>query len=159
MAVGETARCSGKGAWEKSINGGLEPKTAYVLDNGHTYVTDAGGRVNAVVGDLDLTRMDRNTYQQCATGKCGNPGDQGGHLIAATLGGAGERINLVPQAATLNNGPWKVMENEFKAALDAGKKVSVKIEVGYPPGGGVRPNEFFVTAVIGGVTREFPFRQ
>ena len=99
-----------------------------------------------MVGDLDLKKMNRNTYQQCVTGKCGDAGDQGGHLIAATLGGAGDRINLVPQAATLNNGPWKTMENEFKAALDAGKTVSVKIEVRYPPGSGVRPNAFLVEA-------------
>lgn len=94
--------------------------------------------------------MDRNTYQQCVTGKCGDIGDQGGHLIAATLGGAGDRINLVPQAATLNNGPWKAMENEFKAALDAGKKVSIKIEVGYPAAGGVRPESFRVISTING---------
>ncbi|MEO8121766.1 MAG: DNA/RNA non-specific endonuclease [Rhodoferax sp.] len=126
-----------------------------MLDNGHTYVTDANGRVNAVVGELDLTKMDRNPYQQCVTGKCGDIGDQGGHLIAATLGGAGDRINLVPQAATLNNGAWKVMENEFKAALDAGKTVSIKIDVGYPPGGGTRPNSFLVDATIDGK----PFRR
>ncbi|MEO8121764.1 MAG: DNA/RNA non-specific endonuclease [Rhodoferax sp.] len=122
-----------------------------MLDNGHTYVTDANGRVNAVVGELDLTKMDRNPYQQCVTGKCGDIGDQGGHLIAATLGGAGDRINLVPQAATLNNGPWKTMENELKTAIAAGQKVSIKIDVGYPPGGGVRPDAFKVTAVIDGV--------
>jgi hypothetical protein len=103
--------------------------------------------------------MDRNTCQQCATGQCSNPGDQGGHLIAATIGGAGERINLVPQAATLNNGPWRVMENEFKAAIEDGKKVSVKIEVGYPPGGGVRPSAFLVEATFGGVTKRYPFTQ
>lgn len=64
--------------------------------------------------------------------------------------GAGARINLVPQAATLNNGPWKAMENEFKTALDAGKNVSIKLEVGYPPGGGVRPSEFRVTSTVDG---------
>lgn len=42
------------------------------------------------------------------------------------------------------------MENEFKAAIESGKKVSIKIDVGYPPGGGVRPNEFVVTAMIDG---------
>ena len=139
-----------KGSWERTINGVLEPRTAYVLDNGHTYVTDTAGRVNAVVADLDLLKMDRNPYQQCTTGHCGNAGDQGGHLIAATLGGAGDRVNLVPQAATLNNGPWKAMENEFKAALDGGKSVSIKIDVGYPPGGGVRPSEFVVTSMVDG---------
>ena len=80
-------------------------------------------------------------------------------MIAATLGGAGDRINLVPQAATLNNGPWKAMENEFKAAIESGKKVSIKIDVGYPPGGGARPSTFLVEANIGGVTKRYPFTQ
>jgi filamentous hemagglutinin len=154
-----TVNVGSKGSWEKAVNGGLEPKAAYVLDNGHTYVTDTSGRVNAVVGELDLKKMDRNTYQQCVAGKCGDIGDQGGHLIAATLGGAGDRINLVPQSATLNNGPWKTMENEFKAAIESGKKVSIKIDVGYPPGGGVRPNEFKVFATIDGVVVPYRFTQ
>jgi filamentous hemagglutinin len=129
-----------KGYWDKAINGGLEPNAAYVLDNGHTYVTDTSGRVNAVVGDLELKKMERNTYQQCVTGKCGDVGDQGGYLIAATLGGAGDRINLVPQSATLNNGAWKTTENEFKAAIELGRKVSIKIDAGYPPGVGAGPD-------------------
>ena len=142
-----------KGSWERAINGVLEPKTAYVLDNGHAYVTDASGRVNSVVANLDALKMDRNTYQQAITGAAGAAGDQGGHLIAATLGGAGDRINLVPQAATLNNGAWKAMENEYKAALEAGRNVSIKVEVAYPPGGGVRPDAFRVTATLDGKTQ------
>lgn len=35
--------------------------------------------------------MDRNGYQQARTGKCGNVGDDGGHLIASSLGGAGDQ--------------------------------------------------------------------
>ncbi len=139
-----------KSNWDKSINSNLEANTAYVLDNGHAYITDAGGRVKEVTGDLNLTAMDRNLYQQCTTGKCGNAGDEGGHLIASSLGGAGDKINIVPQAAILNRGPWKAMENELRSALDAGKEVKVKIDIGYPTGGGSRPSEFIVTAVIDG---------
>ncbi len=72
-------------------------------------------------------------------------------MIAAALGGSGDRINLVPQAATLNNGAWKAMENEFKIALDTGKKVTIKIEVGYPAGNGLKPSEFRVLASIDGI--------
>ncbi len=86
-------------------------------------------------------------------------GDEGGHLIAASLGGAGDRINIVPQAATLNRGDWRSMEDEFRAALREGKTVNVSIEVAYPPNGGVRPSEFFVTAVIDGVETTKRFRQ
>lgn len=103
--------------------------------------------------------MDRNGYQQCTTGKCGNPGDEGGHLIASSLGGAGDKINIVPQAQLLNRGDWKAMENSLRKELEAGKKVTVKIEVGYPTVGGVRPNEFRVTAIVNGEEIPFKFTQ
>ncbi len=153
------ASAGSKNNWDRAINGQLEPKAVYKLDNGHQYITDASGRVSAVEGKLSLTTMDRNTYQQCATGKCGNVGDDGGHLIASSLGGAGDRINIVPQASTLNRGDWKAMENELRNELKDGKSVSVKIDVGYPAGSGVRPNEFQVFANIGGKIKEFKFTQ
>lgn len=42
------------------------------------------------------------------------------------------------------------MERELAGYLKEGKSVSVKIEVGYPSGGGARPNEFFVSAIVDG---------
>ena len=40
--------------------------------------------------------MDRNKNQQRNAGKAENAtGDDGGHLIASSLGGAGDRINMV----------------------------------------------------------------
>lgn len=139
-----------KGAWDRAINGELKGNSAYLLDNGHTYVTDSAGRVTQVEGSLDLSTMDRNTYQQCMMGKCGNVGDEGGHLIAASLGGAGDKINIVPQAATLNRGDWKAMENSLRDDLAAGKQVSVSIEVVYPFDGGLRPSSFVVTSFADG---------
>nr|WP_243667226.1 hemagglutinin repeat-containing protein [Pseudomonas brassicae] len=152
----ERVQAGSKGNWDKTVNGDLKPKTAYELNNGHTYVTDASGRVNSVEGQLSLTTMDRNPYQQCKVGHCGNAGDDGGHLIASSLGGAGDKINMVPQAAKLNRGDWKRMENEMRTALQSGQTVSVKIDIGYPPTGGVRPNEFTVLATIDG--RVVPYR-
>jgi hypothetical protein len=148
-----------KNNWDKAINGQLDPNKTYQLNNGHAYQTDASGRVAKVEGELSLTTMDRNNYQQCTTGKCGNPGDEGGHLIASSLGGAGDKINIVPQAQLLNRGDWKAMENTLRKELDAGKKVTVTIEVGYPSAAGARPNTFFVTAIIDGEPRYFPFDQ
>ncbi len=154
----ERVSAGSKGDWDKAINGQLKPRTAYQLDNGHTYVTDANGRVSSVEGNLSLSRMDRNEYQQGCVSKCGNAGDDGGHLIAASLGGAGDRINIVPQEAILNRGEWRAMENDFRKALKDGNSVSVKIDVGYPSGGG-RPSEFKVIALIDGVRKEFKFQQ
>jgi filamentous hemagglutinin len=63
----------------------------------------------------------------------------------------------------LNNGAWKAMEKQLADALKAGKSVSVKVDVGYPAGGGLRPNQFNVTATIieNGipVIKRFPFKQ
>lgn len=148
-----------KGNWDRAVNGDLKPHTAYELSNGHTYITDASGRVSSVEGKLDLTKMERNKYQQCKVGHCGDPGDDGGHLIASSLGGAGDKINIVPQASTLNRGDWKAMENSLRKDLEAGKSVSVKVEVKYPPSDGVRPSEFRVLATIDGKLVPFRFEQ
>ena len=152
-----------RGNWDPTINTGttgtLAPRTAYMLDNGHTYVTDGSGRVKEVTGNLSPNKMDRNEYQQGCAGRSGCAGDDGGHLIASSLGGAGDRINIVPQASTLNRQDWKVMENFFRSELEAGKTVNVKIDVGYPASGGVRPSEFRVLATINGVTVPFRFTQ
>jgi filamentous hemagglutinin len=152
-----------KGNWDPSINtgttGNLAPKTAYMLDNGHTYVTDGSGRVKEVTGNLSPNKMDRNEYQQGCAGRSGCAGDDGGHLIASSLGGAGDRINIVPQAATLNRDDWRAMERKLAGYLKEGKSVSVKIDVGYPASGGVRPSEFTVAALINGERQEFKFKQ
>jgi filamentous hemagglutinin len=95
----------------------------------------------------------------CAVGKCGNAGDEGGHLIASSLGGAGDRINIVPQSRTLNREDWRTMEISLQKELEAGKNVTVKIDVGYPGSTGVRPNSFSVVAVVNGQPRVFNFTQ
>lgn len=84
-------------------------------------------------------------------------GGDGGYLIASSLGGAGDRVNIVPQASTLNRGDWRAMERELAGYLAEGKRVSVKIEVGYPVSGGVRPAEFKVVAKIGNEFKQFEF--
>ncbi|MEJ7137373.1 DNA/RNA non-specific endonuclease [Amphibiibacter pelophylacis] len=103
--------------------------------------------------------MARNRYQQgCAAAK-GCAGDDGGHLIAASLGGAGDGINIVPQSSTLNRDDWKAMDTYLRKQLKEGKTVSVKIDVRYPASGGVRPSEFRVLAEIGGEIIPFRFEQ
>ncbi|WP_353400605.1 DNA/RNA non-specific endonuclease, partial [Hydrogenophaga sp. 5NK40-0174] len=149
-----------KGSWSKTANGKLDADSAYVLSNGHAYRTDASGRVNSVEGDLSGVTMDRNGYQQGCVGRSGGcTGDDGGHLIASALGGSGDRINMVPQAATLNRGDWKAMENQLRGFINEGKNVTMRVEVGYPPGGGARPNEFRVLATVDGEVIPFRFTQ
>jgi len=155
----EFSNVGSKGNWDKLINKDLKPNTAYQLDNGHTYITDSSGRISNVEADLTGITADRNGYQQSEVGKNGRPNDQGGHLIASTLGGAGDRINLVSMDKVLNNGAYKAMESNLKNAIDAGKEVSVEIDVSYPVSGGTRPNGFVVTTKIDGSTQTIPFRQ
>lgn len=138
----------GKGAWTKELNK-PEPNTIYKVDGNKIYQTDSLVRVEKVEANLSLTKNDRNTYQQCATGKCGVSGDEGGHLIASIFNGPGERLNLLPMNANLNKGAWKKMENAWASALKEGKSVSVKIEPIYN-GSSVRPDRFTVRYSIGG---------
>lgn len=51
---------------------------------------------------------------------------------------------MVPQASTLNRGDWKAMENFARRELEAGKKVSIKVEIDYPNSSFKRLNLFSV---------------
>ena len=153
-----------KRQWDTNLNKQtLNPNTRHEVNNGihkHIYHTDGQGRVNKVEGQLSLGKMPRNRSQQVSVGKSVNPtGDEGGHLIASILGGAGDRINMVPQAQRLNRSDWKKMENELARELKVGKSVSVKIDIGYPLGDSVRPNRFKVVATINGKPKEWRFQQ
>ena len=59
----------------------------------------------------------------------------------------------------LNNGSWKAMETSLGKALEQGKSVSVKIDVGYPEAGGTRPSSFTVNYTIGKDSYEKVFNQ
>lgn len=132
-----------KGAWNKTLNN-PEPNTVYKVDGNKTYHTDGLSRPSDIKATLELSKNDRNTYQQCKGGKCGNPGDEGGHLIASILGGPGERLNIVPMDGNLNKGVWKQMENSWAKDLKAGKKVDVQIQPVYADNS-KRPSSFNVT--------------
>ncbi|WP_240000895.1 MULTISPECIES: DNA/RNA non-specific endonuclease [unclassified Photorhabdus] len=137
-----------KRAWNKTLNK-PEPNTVYHVDGNKTFQTDSLGRTSLAEGSLSLSKNDRNTYQQCKAGKCGNPGDEGGHLIASIFNGPGEKLNLVPMDGNLNKGAWKQMENTWASALKEGKQVDVKVEPVYK-GNNVRPESFSVTYSIDG---------
>ncbi|TNH42436.1 DNA/RNA non-specific endonuclease, partial [Photorhabdus luminescens] len=137
-----------KRTWNKTLNK-PEPNTVYHVDGNKTFQTDSLGRTSLAEGSLSLSKNDRNTYQQCKAGKCGNPGDEGGHLIASIFNGPGEKLNLVPMDGNLNKGAWKQMENTWASALKEGKQVNVKVEPVYK-GNNVRPESFSVTYSIDG---------
>lgn len=132
-----------KGAWNKAMNK-PEPNTVYKVDGNKTYHTDELSRPNDIKATLVLSKNDRNNYQQCQGGKCGNPGDEGGHLIASIFSGPGERINIVPMDGNLNKSVWKSMENGWARDLKAGKTVEVQIQPVYSDNS-KRPSSFNVT--------------
>ncbi|WP_198574662.1 DNA/RNA non-specific endonuclease [Caulobacter hibisci] len=143
-----------KGGWNAQLNGPLAANTDYVVSGRYTYHTDAKGRVEQVVGTLDLKHADRNGYQQSKAGqengvKDGVAGDEGGHLIAAIFNGPGEQINYHAMDGALNKSGWKVMENEWAAALKDGKAVDVDIKAVFD-GDSKRPEAFRVEYVIDG---------
>ncbi|MDO3594304.1 DNA/RNA non-specific endonuclease, partial [Ralstonia pseudosolanacearum] len=137
-----------KGNWNKELNK-PQPNTIYTVDDVNVYQTDSLSRVTKVDSDLSLLTKDRNTYQQCKAGKCGNAGDDGGHLIASIMNGPGEKLNIVPMDANLNRGAWKQMENTWANALKDGQQVKVTIEPTYS-GVSVRPDGFNISYTIGG---------
>ncbi|MBN5215716.1 hemagglutinin repeat-containing protein [Serratia ureilytica] len=137
-----------KGAWNKAMNN-PEPNTVYKVDGNKTYHTDELTRTTNVSASLSLSKNDRNGYQQCKAGKCGNLGDEGGHLIASIFHGPGEKLNLVPMDGNLNKGAWKQMENTWTRALKDGKKVDVNIQPIYS-GNNTRPDRVIVKYSIDG---------
>lgn len=137
-----------KGAWNKAMNK-PEPNTVYHVDGNKTYHTDELTRTTNASASLSLSKNDRNTYQQCKTGKCGVTGDEGGHLIASIFNGPGEKLNLVPMDGNLNKGAWKQMENTWANALKDGRTVDVNIQPMYS-GNNTRPDRVIVQYSIDG---------
>ncbi|WP_242685673.1 DNA/RNA non-specific endonuclease, partial [Photorhabdus sp. RW14-46] len=138
-----------KGGWSKVLNK-PEPNKIYHVRHASgekIYHTDGLSRPVHIETSLHLSKNDRNTYQQCKAGKCGNPGDEGGHLIASIFGGPGERLNVVPMDGNLNKGAWKQMENSWAKELKAGKRVDVKIQPRYSDNSN-RPSSFDVSYTV-----------
>jgi alpha-tubulin suppressor-like RCC1 family protein/chitodextrinase len=113
--------------------------------NGYNYKTDNYGRVINVEGQLTLKEASRNEYAQTVAGRVdrikGTDPDDGGHLIASMFNGSGELDNLVAMNAKLNRsgGNWYKVEQRWKEALQANKKVHVEIEPLYS-GASLRPD-------------------
>ena len=144
-----------KGGWNKKLNGKLEPNSKYKV-NEYLYFTDDVGRVQSVSGSLNLSKHDRNYYQQVKAGKVGGIKDgvyqdEGGHLIASIFNGPGEQINYAAMNGNLNKSAWKRMENTWAKALkgDPPKTVDVNIKAIYESDS-KRPVAFDASYIIDG---------
>lgn len=79
-------------------------------------------------------------------GRTGEEGDDGGHLGAHRFFGDTPDEGIVPQAANLNRGAWKKMENEWADWVEQGCRVDYRIAI--DPPGAVRPDNFQVVYVV-----------
>ncbi|MBT2484543.1 MULTISPECIES: DNA/RNA non-specific endonuclease [unclassified Microbacterium] len=98
------------------------------------------GRINEDFGSSD--RGDNAT----AVGNLGTRTDDGGHLGAHRFFGDTPDEGIVPQAANLNRGAWKKMENEWADWVGKGFQVDYNIDVNPP--GAVRPDSFDVEYTV-----------
>ncbi|TES49590.1 T7SS effector LXG polymorphic toxin [Shouchella lehensis] len=128
----------------------LKPNISYTTQNGYRYKTDSEGRIKSVEANLQLGLAKRNTYAQRKVGGVDRlSGDDGGHLIASIFKGSGDIDNLVPMNANLNRSEYKMLENTWKKALEAGKEVSVSVKPIYSASN-KRPDEFRINYIIDG---------
>ena len=111
---------------------------------GYYYQTDELGRIKAAQGDLRLEKGVRNNRDQSIAGGDDRlPCDHGGHLIACIFGGSGELDNLVAMDKIVNSSDYRIIENQWKNALQDGKEVKVTIDIVYD-GANKRPTGFNV---------------
>ncbi|MBN9224556.1 MAG: hypothetical protein ABS63_09625 [Microbacterium sp. SCN 70-27] len=79
-------------------------------------------------------------------GRTGRSGDDGGHLGGHRFFGDTPDQGIAPQAANLNRGAWRKMENEWADWVATGRHVDYEIRV-YPPGS-TRPDKFEVEYTV-----------
>ncbi len=136
---------------------------------GMSWRTDVEGRPIEVGGELTLNPVGRNDpslQTDIGKGPDAKDTDVGFHLIADSLGGPTNRLNVLPGngkpiddgLANLNQGQYARMEKRLRDALKDGRSVSIEIKPQYGRAGDRRPTRFDVSAWIDGQLVEFdPF--
>jgi len=79
-------------------------------------------------------------------GNLGESTDDGGHLGGHRFYGDTPDEGIAPQAANLNRGAWKKMENEWADWVSRGFRVDYSIDV--TPPGAIRPDSFEVEYTV-----------
>ena len=130
-------------------NGHLLPNVEYVTgEYDYHYETDSQGRIERwFTNDLAFTERGlRLIHARNTPGK--QPGDHAGHLAADRFGGSNQVDNLVSQHWLVNLSDYRILENQWAAALRQDKPVSVSVEVLYE-GDDLRPSSFLVVSYLG----------
>lgn len=151
-------------AFNRAANN-AHPNARYVF-NGVAWETDALGRPIRVSGAPSGSAAGRSPGVQRGIGHEGIDGDVGFHILADSLGGPTNRLNVVPGngkplgdgLANLNQGRYSQMESYLREALGNNQAVQVDIVPQYRPDNlTTRPDVFTVQTWVNGRYREFEF--
>ncbi|TDD67756.1 hypothetical protein E1262_18180 [Jiangella aurantiaca] len=152
-------------AFNRAANN-AHPNARYVF-NGVAWETDSLGRPIRVEGAPSGSAAGRNRRLQQGIGHEGIDGDVGFHILADSLGGPTNRLNVVPGNGkplgdgmrNLNQGRYAEMERYLREALGNNQSVEVDILPRYRPDNTTtRPDSFTVRTWVDGELREFEFR-
>ena len=115
-----------------------------------TYYQDKLARPSEVIGKVVLGDSARDSNKTRIVGKLvNNTGDDGGHLLADSLGGSSDYFNLVPMNSTLNRGAFNKLESRLKDLAVGGHDVDINVKAIYPDNGN-RPIEFIYKYMVDG---------
>jgi HK97 family phage portal protein len=125
-----------------------------VSAGGYNFDKDSLDRTGKIYGKLRLEpKQIRSRRLQREAGKPDRePSDHGGHFIAREFGGPKIAENHFAQAARINRGKYRRLENKWKRALKRGKEVEVEITPRYSSSS-KRPDSLDIVYKINGKIR------
>lgn len=125
-------------------------------DFDYLYHTNKKGWIDEVnVDKLQLNLDERHSHYANPPGKL--PDDEAGHLIADIFGGSRDADNIVAMSHNINSSQYKILENQWRQAVEAGKDVSINIKIDYGNSTTGRPTAFDVDTVIDGELKKYHF--
>lgn len=140
---------------------GYIPNSKYHVEN-VTFITNSSGLVESVYEHHTTKRhTDRNeqrgTYTSVIKRKGSLPNDVGGHIVAHSIDGPSEAINILPMNSLFNNSDeWKAMESIFLSEYQNDKDFRVKRHICYHLNS-QRPSSISVEALFDNSERSWQF--
>ena len=152
--------------------------TYLVIDgsNKHTFATDSKSRIVETFHQVSEINPQRIETEQTKALMCREEDmapynlfagtgkrapiqirDEGGHILADSIGGIPESINIFPQAFAVNHSSkWRGMETTIKKAIKESKKIEIKTKFNYK-GNDKRTNSYKYSITINKTTTEYYF--
>ena len=139
----------------------LKPNITYEL-NGAKYETDSQGRIIRCESKIEINpnrhqRKSMNVSMDDIAKGDQLPTDQRSHLKGDQLEGSNQQGNLVAMDRTLNQGPYKVMENNLAKNAATGRETKLKVDIKYK-NKSFRPDSFKCTYTIDGEKTRVTFK-